>query len=110
VARIEGVHPTTVQRWVERACDQAQAADREVITNVSPENIELDELYSFAGEKHPDEQETDLEEVGQHWTHIAMARESRLILEVVVGPRNQESATILVEGAAKRLASNCCPL
>jgi len=73
-------------------------------------NIELDELYSFAGEKHPDEQESDLDEVGQHWTHVAMARESRLMLEVVVGPRTQESATKLVEGAANRLAPGCWPL
>ncbi len=39
-----------------------------------------------------------------------MARESRLILEVVVGRRTQESATKLVEGAAKRLAPDCWPL
>jgi len=39
-----------------------------------------------------------------------MARESRLILEVVVGPRTQESATKLVEGASERLAPNCWPL
>lgn len=110
VARIESVHPTTVQRWVERACLQAQAADQQVITGVSTENVELDELYSFAGEKHPDEQENDPEEIGQHWTHVAMARESRLILEVVVGPRTQESATKLVAGAARRLAAGCWPL
>jgi transposase-like protein len=110
VARVEGVHPTTVQRWVDRACSQAKAADQEVITGVSTQNVELDELYSFAGEKHPDEQESDLQEVGQHWTHVAMARESRLMLEVVVGPRTQESATKLVEGAAKRLAPGCWPL
>jgi transposase-like protein len=110
VARIEGVHPTTVGRWIDRACSQARAADQEVITGVSTENVELDELYSFAGEKHPDEQESDLEEIGQHWTHVAMARESRLMLEVVVGPRTQGSATKLVEGAANRLAPGCWPL
>ncbi len=110
VARIEGIHPTTIQRWVERGRDQAISADKKVITNVSTDNIELDELHGFAGEKHPDEQESDLEEVGQHWTHIAMARESRLMLEVVVGPRTQESATELVEGAARRLSPDCWPL
>jgi hypothetical protein len=39
-----------------------------------------------------------------------MARESRLLLEVVVRPRTQESATELVEGAARRLAPDCWPL
>jgi hypothetical protein len=32
------------------------------------------------------------------------------MLEVVVGPRTQESATELVEGAARRLAPGCWPL
>lgn len=88
--RVEDVHPTTIQRWGDRDCVQAQAADKKVITGVSTENVELDELHSFAGAKHPDDQEADLDEVGQHWTHVAMARESRLMLEVVLGPRTQE--------------------
>jgi hypothetical protein len=50
-----------VQRWVERASDQAQAADKKVITKATAENVELDELYSFAVTKRPDEQEDDLE-------------------------------------------------
>jgi hypothetical protein len=79
----------TVQRWIERACLQARAADREVITGVVAENIELDELYSTAFAKRLDDQE-DRSQVGQHWTHCAMARESRLPLEVVVGPRMVE--------------------
>lgn len=110
VARIEGVHPTTVQRWVDRACVQAKAADHLVITGLRTENIELDELHSFAGQKHPDAQESDTSEVGQHWTHCAMERSSRLLLEVVVGPRTEESAMDLVEGAAQRLTSDCWPL
>lgn len=110
VARIEGVHPTTVQRWVDRACVQAKAADQKVITGVQTEHVEVDELHSFAGEKHPDAQESDTEQVGQHWTHCAMARSSRLLLEVVVGPRTEESAMDLVEGTAKRLAKGCWPL
>ena len=110
VARVEAVHPTTVQRWVERASVQAQAADQALITNVQTEHVELDELYSFAGSKHPDQAASDLDEVGQHWPHCALARASRLLLEVVVGPRTQESATQLVEGAARRLAPDCWPL
>jgi len=110
VARVEAVHPTTVQRWVGRACAQAQAADQALITNVQTDNVELDELYSFAGAKHPDAAECAPSEVGQHWPHCALARESRLLLEVVVGPRTQEAATQLVEGAARRLAPDCWPL
>jgi hypothetical protein len=110
VARIEGIHPTTVQRWVARACSQARTADKKMIKGVSAENIELDELHSFAGAKHPGEQEQNEPEIGQHWTHCAMERDSRLLLEVVVGPRTQESATNLVDGAARSLADGNWPL
>jgi|SRR5215204_524202 len=110
VARVEGVHPTTIQRWVERACVQAQAADQHIIAQVSAANVELDELHSFAGAKHPDEEEFKADEIGPHWTHCAMVRESRLLLEVVVGPRTEESARKLVEGAAGRLVLGCWPL
>jgi len=54
VARIEGAHPSTVQRWVGRAAAQAQAADQAIIDEVAAANVELDEFYSFAGLKHPD--------------------------------------------------------
>jgi hypothetical protein len=58
----------------------------------------------------PDDQGADLDKVCQHWTRVAMARESRLMLEVVASLRTQETATELVEGAARRLASDCRPL
>jgi hypothetical protein len=48
VTDVKELHPTTVQRRIERACLQAKAADREVITGDVAENIELDELYGFA--------------------------------------------------------------
>jgi hypothetical protein len=51
--RIEDVHSPTVQRRIERACLQAKAADREVITEVVAENIELDEPHSFAVDMMP---------------------------------------------------------
>ena len=109
VARIEKIHPTTVQRWLGRTAVQCQAADQKVIRQVTAENVELDELASFAGAQHVDEQD-DRAEVGQHWTHCAMVRESRLLLEVKVGPRNEQTATALVKGAAARLTPECFPL
>ncbi len=109
IARIEKVHPTTVGRWIERAAEQGQAADQAVIVQVKTENIELDELASFAGAKRADEQD-DPSEIGQHWTHCAMARESRLLIEVKVGPRNEETATSLIKAVDERLAQDCSPL
>jgi hypothetical protein len=64
-ARIEDIHPTTVQRAIECACLQLKAADREMITGILPKNFELDELHNFVGAKRLDEQEDRLQ-AGQH--------------------------------------------
>lgn len=103
-ARVEAVHPPTGQRWIARASAPAQAADQALITQVQTDNVELAELNSFAGAQHPDPAQGVADERGRQWPHCALARESRLLLEVVVGPRTQESAPQLVEGAARRLA------
>jgi transposase-like protein/IS1 family transposase len=109
IARIEQVHPTTVQRWLERASLQAELLDQELVSNVKAKVIEMDEVYSFAGNKQS-VPETAEEETGKHWTHCAMERENRLLLAVAVGPRTEETATVLVKDAASRLSEHCYPL
>ena len=76
------------------------------LSQIDQENIDDP---SFAGAKHPDEQVADLDEVGQHWTHVAMARESRLILEVIVGPRKSRRQNWWGR-EPMRLATGCWPL
>lgn len=109
VARIEQVHPTSVHRWVERAFEQAQMADKHLLQNIETEVIEMDELHSFAGTKQRSPATAD-EKVGKHWTHCSMARESRLLIEVEVGPRTEETAEKLVQNTANRLAPGSWPL
>jgi transposase-like protein/IS1 family transposase len=109
VARIEEVHPTTVHRWLDRACAQAVMADHEIVQQVAVETVEMDELYSFAGTKQVSPQSTE-DETGKHWVHCSMARESRLLLAVLVAPRTLETAKTLVKNTATRVASGCWPL
>jgi transposase-like protein len=40
VARIEGVHPTSVHRWLERAFEQAELADQALLQNIAAEVID----------------------------------------------------------------------
>jgi transposase-like protein/IS1 family transposase len=109
VARIEQVHPTSVQRWVERAFAQAQLADQHTLTNITTEVIEVDELHSFAGTKQLTPARAD-DQTGKHWTHCSMARDSRLLIAVEVGPRTEETAEKLVKNTAGRLAEASWPL
>ncbi len=109
VERIEEVHPTSVQRWIERAAEQATLADHQIVQRVEAQTIEMDELYGFAGTKQQTPQSRE-DETGKHWVHCSMVRESRLVVEVEVGPRTGETAQTLVENTAHRLAEGCWPL
>ncbi len=109
VARIERVHPTTVHRWVARASEQALLADLAVVGQVQTTVIEMDELYGFAGTKQQAPEKIE-DQRGKHWVHCSMARDSRLLLDVVVGPRTLETAQMLVYFTALRLNPACWPL
>jgi hypothetical protein len=67
--------------------------------------VQLDEKWSFVGKEQkscdPDDPADWL--CGDAWDHVALDPDSRLVLEVVVGPRWAGSAELLLEGVRRRL-------
>lgn len=67
----------------------------------------MDEKWSFVGKKEknrdPDDPADDL--CGDCWDHVALDPDSRLVLEVLVGPRTTDMAEMLLEGVRDRLGS-----
>jgi IS1 family transposase len=108
VARIEGIAPSTISKWMKRASFQAGLIDQELVRNIETETVEMDEVYSFAGTKQT--LETPSSDTGKHWTHCSFARVTRLILAVKVGLRDENLAQELVAETASRLHANCHPL
>jgi hypothetical protein len=67
--------------------------------------VQLDEKWSFVAkkQKHTDpDREADWLK-GDQWDQVALDPDSRLVLEVAVGPRTADSAVLLVEGVRDRL-------
>jgi transposase-like protein/IS1 family transposase len=112
VARIEQVAPSTVAEWVKRGAEQAVLLDRELVQEIETEIVEMDEVYSFAGHKQKrDDENTDLlSETGKHWTHCSFARQTRLILAIKIGFRDEILTNELVIETASRLKQDCFPL
>jgi transposase-like protein/IS1 family transposase len=108
VARIEQIAPSTISEWMKRAVRQADLIDTDLVQNIETAWVELDEVYSFAGTKQA--AETTSEEIGKHWTHCSFARQTRLLLAVKVGLRDEHLAQALVAETASRLSPTCHPL
>jgi len=67
--------------------------------------VQLDEKWSFVGKKQKNADPADEAGwlKGDVWDHVALDPDSRLVLEVIVGPRTLDSAVLLLEGVRGRL-------
>jgi len=97
----------TLRRWRRRAAPCARAVDADFVTDLTVRDLELDEQWSFAGQKKAPF--ADRAERGEAWWHKSMARESRLLVEQFVSPRTTEAAEMLVHQSFDRLAAGCLP-
>lgn len=97
----------TLRQWRKRAAPQAQAVDQQFVTDLEVRDLELDEQWSFAGQKKAPFAESG--ERGEVWWHKAMVRESRLLVEQFVAPRTPEAALQLVNASFDRLRRGCWP-
>lgn len=97
----------TLRLWRKRAAPSARAVDRDFITDLTVTDLELDEQWSFAGQKKAPFAESA--QRGEAWWHKAMVRESRLLVEQFVSPRTVEAAELLVNASFDRFAARCLP-
>jgi len=97
----------TLRRWRRRAAHSARAVDANLVTDLEVSDLELDEQWSFAGQKKAPFAESA--QRGEAWWPKAMARESRLLLEQFVSPRTSEAAELLVNASFDRLTRGCLP-
>jgi len=65
----------------------------------------VDEKWSFVAKKQKNCKADDEADwfKGDQWDHVALDPDSRLVLEVVVGPRTQDSAEVLLGSVRDRL-------
>lgn len=67
--------------------------------------MQLDEKWAFVNkkQKHCDPENQADWFCGDQWDHVALDPDSRLVLQVVVGPRTAECTELLLEGVRDRL-------
>ncbi|MEW6732684.1 MAG: hypothetical protein AB1489_15260 [Acidobacteriota bacterium] len=91
--------------WLRRASAKGAEINAALIKELSVEQIQLDEMWSFIRRKHSEEiddygESTQESEDGRQWVWLSYAPQYRLILSAYVGPRTYESALKLIEMTA----------
>jgi IS1 family transposase len=103
-ARMCGCSKITVLRLLADAGAFCAEYHNENVRNVHAERVQMDEIWSFVGckdraKKHGSEGE------GSVWTWIAIDAESKLVINYMVGQRDQDTANAFVADTADRVDS-----
>ena len=113
-ARVFEVDPNTVLQWLVEAAERFQAFSHYFLHDLSPRQVQLDELYAvLSAVKEGEVSETEaLERLSRslHWVWTAMDPESKLLLTIDVGERTLAMAQGVVHHVAQVLAPDCAPL
>lgn len=98
VSRITGAHIGTILRLLVKAGEKCERIMAEKIRNVEVRDVECDELWSFIGKKQKRLRPEDDQNKGDCYTFVAIERHTKLVLNIAMGKRNQQTTDAFVEG------------
>ena len=98
VARITGAHPGTILKLLVLAGNKCERIMATRIVNVKVRDVEADELWSFIGKKQKRLRPEDDQNMGDAYTFVAIERHSKLVLNIALGKRDQQTTDIFIEG------------
>ena len=99
IARVEGIAWNTVARWLEKAADACRRFNHRRISGFVVEELQADEIRSFAGRK-----------TRPTWIFVAIEVWSRLWPSTVTGRRSYRNTLALLRDVANRMDFERFPL
>jgi IS1 family transposase len=98
VERLTDVHHTTILKLLVVASEKCERILGRKLMNVPVRDVQADELWSFIGKKEKRRQPGDDPSLGDCYTFIALETHTKLVLNFVVGRRDQASTDVFIEG------------
>ena len=105
-SRLASVHKETVLSVLSLAGERCERIMDEKIRNVTVEQVQADEIWSFVHCKQKNVRGgQDDRTIGDQYTWVAMDRDSKLVLSYIVGKRSALNALALMTDLGSRLAN-----
>jgi IS1 family transposase len=102
--RVTGVHRDTIMRLGVRMGEACAAIHNAKMRNIKSTEIKIDEIWGFIGKKKQQTKAWE-EDVGDVWTFIALARDTKIIPAFHVGKRTMIHAQAFLRDLQARLAN-----
>lgn len=100
VERITNLHRDTIMRLLVLAGEKCGALIGKRIKNLEPRDVECDEIWGYIKKKegHKTVEEEKIEGLGDAYCFVAMERNTKLVMNIALGRRNQETTDVFIEG------------
>jgi len=98
VERLTDIHHTTILKLLVVASEKCERILGRKLVNIPARDVQADELWSFVGKKEKQRQPDDDPTLGDCYTFIALEAHTKLVLNFVVGRRDQASTDVFIEG------------
>jgi transposase-like protein/IS1 family transposase len=96
--RLTGVHHGTILKLLVLAGEKCERIMAAKIRNVEVRDVECDEVWAFIGKKQKRVRPEDDQNLGDAYTFVAIERNTKLVLNIALGKRDQATTDIFIEG------------
>ena len=98
VERITELHRDTILRILVKAGEKAEKIMGRYVRNIAVKDVECDEVWSFLGKKEKRVRPDDDQNLGDCYTFVAIERNTKLVLNIAMGKRDQLTTNSFIEG------------
>ena len=104
VERITGLHRDTIIRLLVLAGEKCERVMSKHVRNVKVQDVEVDEVWNFIGKKQKRIRPEDDQNLGDAYVFVGIERNSKLVLNVAIGKRDQTTTNVFIEGLRDAIA------
>jgi transposase-like protein/IS1 family transposase len=98
VERTIDVHRDTILKLLTVAGEKCEKIMGRFVRNIAVRDVECDEVWSFLGKKEKRVRPEDDQNLGDCYTFVAIERNSKLVLNIAMGKRDQITTNSFIEG------------
>ena len=98
VERVTGIHKATILKLLVLAGEKCERVMAEKIRNVEVRDVEVDEVWSWIGKKNKRVRPEADQNLGDCYVFVGIERHSKLVLNIAMGKRDQQTTNVFIEG------------
>ena len=102
--RITGLHRDSILKLLVLAGEKCERVMANQVRNVKVQDVEVDEVWNFIGKKQKRLRPEDDQNLGDAYVFVAIERNSKLVLNVAIGKRDQRTTNAFIEGVRDAIA------